>query len=97
MGITEAVNKSRIKRLLLELKFGFNEDNSRMNYGHIGNLTFRDEIGIVIFPSSFYVHNNDISMNEKTLELIKLIQTELKELSFKNGKAQLLFPKAEKV
>jgi hypothetical protein len=93
MSITEAVNKSRIKRLILELNFYFKEDESRMNYGHIGNLLHKDEIAVVIFPQSFYVHNNEISVNTKTLELIQLIQTELKELQFIDGKPQLLFTK----
>jgi len=92
MGVISAVNKSRIKRLLLELNFTFIEDESRMNYGHIGNLMYQDKTAVVIFPESLYFHNKDISINKKVLELIQLIQLELKELQFKNGKAQLLIP-----
>ena len=93
--ISSTLNKSRIKRLLMELKFSFDEDTSRMNYGHIGNLMSKDgiRIRVVIFPKSFYVHDKDISINTKMLEVIQLIQLELKELSFKKFKPQLLFPK----
>lgn len=93
MNITSAVNKSRIKRLLLELSFTFNEDESRMNWGHIGNIMYKDDIAVVIFAKCFYVHNDELSINTKMVELIQLIQKELRILEFKNLKPQLLFTK----
>ena len=96
MGFKKTVIKSRINRLLLELDLTFIEDDTRMDSGRIGNITYDDKIGINIYPHSFYVHNNHLPINNKTIELIQLIQKELVELTFKDGKPQLLYPKINK-
>jgi hypothetical protein len=96
MKIYSTYNRLRLKSKLANSDFTFIENESRMNYGHIGNLWYRGEIAIIIFPNSFYVHNKDISINESTMNIIELIQTELKELEFKNCKPILLYKDDER-
>lgn len=75
--------RKKIDDKLKSLGITFNEMDSRMNYGHIGNIICRGENVVSIFPSTFYVHSSNLSINKRLLDIIGMIQIEYKELRFK--------------
>lgn len=84
-------NRVKIKRTLESLDLGFDEMDTRMNYGLIGKLTKNGKPVVQIFEGCFYVLDKDLPLGKSTLSLIEEIQSELKKLNFVKFKAQLLF------
>ena len=69
-----------ILKHLNELGYYFNEMDSRMNYGLIGQLQVDGKIKIVIFPECIYVHDKDLNLTNSLLSYIKRIQKDFKGL-----------------
>lgn len=73
--------RQAISDTLKQENLSFVEDDTRMNYGFMGHLLRNGKIAVVLFPCSFHVHTPDLTLNEKTLSLIRVIQAEFKELT----------------
>ena len=74
------LNKKEIDESLLKQGLVFNEMESRMNYGFIGNLVYNDKIVATIYPETFYSHDGMFSINTNVVILIASIQAEYTEL-----------------
>jgi len=72
---------SNLRTLLKDTNLEFKEFPSRMSYGMIGHLKKDDEIMVIIFPKSFFVHDKDFSINTHNLRLIQTIQDGYEELN----------------
>lgn len=83
--IDEVITKREDElRWLLGNDYLFIEDNSRMNYGHIGNLvknSEKQEPLLVIFPETFYVHDKEFPINTRIMKILEIIQEDYKELT----------------
>ncbi len=80
------LNRKKITEFLKHKKFTFNEFDSRMNYGAIGQLCSNNGgetriAKVLIFGKTFYVHDKEFPINQENLLLIQSIQKEFLELS----------------
>jgi len=73
----------KTKRIVKDLNgmgYYFNEMDSRMNYGLIGQLKVDDDIKVLIFPECIYVCDKNTAITNLLLSYIKKIQVKFKEL-----------------
>jgi hypothetical protein len=84
--ITLSPVRQSIENMLKEQGLTFVEFDSRMNYGMIGHLKKNDEVIAIIYPKCFYIHTKEFSLNNITLTILSMIQTEFEHLTREGNK-----------
>lgn len=70
-----------IVKRLKEENLVFWEEPSRMSYGLIGHIKQNEALKVMMFQTTFYVHDKNFPINTKTLQLIQDIQKVYKDLT----------------
>lgn len=85
INLITPMKRSEIKSYLDAQDIVFNEEDSRLNHGLIGNLSKlsygKGQPLVSIYRQTFYVHNSEFPLNPQNLKLIESIQEQFKEIT----------------